>query len=100
VQCNTTEAFNDWLFSRPSDETTILSGHSLWFRFLLKTYLPWSSTHKGKKEKLVNCGVVACTLQRGTTRSGAYVYHIDPASIQEMHVGFENKYGAKAKKNA
>lgn len=49
--------FAAWATSQDAD-TIIAGGHSLWFKEFFKAFLPKSSTHKSKKKKIVNCGVV------------------------------------------
>ena len=91
------KAFNEWVFQRPED-TIIVGGHSLWFRYFFQMYLPKSSTHEAKRMKIANSGVVAFTLHRAdgpdglpVSVGGEVVYRIDPDSILSVYGGFTSK---------
>ena len=61
------------------------TGHSLWFRYFMRTFLPASSTHPLKTGKIPNTGVVMLTLQQGQDKQGHTVYRIDPDSVEEVY---------------
>lgn len=54
---NSMTEFAAWVAAQDAD-VVIAGGHSLWFKEFFKAFLPRSSTHKSKKKKIVNCGVV------------------------------------------
>jgi hypothetical protein len=82
------KAFNDWAFKR-SESAVIVGGHSLWFKHFFQVYLPFSSTHVAKTQKIVNTGVVSFTLQKYSDRQGTLLgYRIEPTSIQTVYGGF------------
>jgi hypothetical protein len=61
------QAFCHEVFNEPElkDYSAIIAGgHSLWFRSFFQTYLPHATDHIAKRKKLINGGIVACTLQR------------------------------------
>lgn len=92
------QAFNEWLFTRDPAEVVILSGHSLWFRSYFQSFVPKSSNHIARTQKLQNCAVVSLTVSRGTLPSGGVVVAVDPASIRAVFGDFEAKKGSKKKK--
>ncbi|CAB1118649.1 unnamed protein product [Ectocarpus sp. CCAP 1310/34] len=57
------KALAEWASQRPED-TVVCVGHSLYFRSFFRCFLPQSAVHDAKKKKMVNCGVVAFTLER------------------------------------
>ena len=64
-------------------------GHSGWFRAFFDLYLPKAlKDHPARLKKVVNCGVVAFTLQRGTGAGGRVGYRIAPESICVLYGGF------------
>ena len=81
--------FCNFVFS-PSvkEDYVIIGGHSIWFRYFFKTFLPYQSDHVGKKKKLVNCGVVAMTLIKVIRPSGQPTYMIDPNTVDVVYGGF------------
>mmetsp|Transcript_17265 Transcript_17265/g.42503 ORF Transcript_17265/g.42503 Transcript_17265/m.42503 type:complete len:359 (-) Transcript_17265:386-1462(-) len=79
--------FASWTLAQDA-ETIIAGGHSLWFKEFFKNYLPRASTHKSKKKKMVNCGVVAFTLQHARHPTHGDLYRIDPDSITVVYGGF------------
>lgn len=83
-------AFNEWAFLR-KESTIIVGGHSLWFKHFFQTYLPFSSDHAAKKQKIVNSGVVAFTLHRWEDEFGAPSYRIAPESVETVYGGFSAK---------
>mmetsp|Transcript_48565 Transcript_48565/g.104650 ORF Transcript_48565/g.104650 Transcript_48565/m.104650 type:complete len:398 (+) Transcript_48565:171-1364(+) len=83
--------FVKWIFQQRDVDMVIVLGHSFWFREFFKSYLPKSSNHIAKKEKLVNCGCVAFDFYQDA-RS---VTQIPVSSIKVIHGGF-----GKAKKKA
>ena len=69
-------------------EAVVAVGHSGWFRSFFDVYLPRSAaSHPARKRKIVNCGLVAFTLQRGTVR-GEIRYRIAPESVMALYGGF------------
>lgn len=69
-------------------DTIIAGGHSLWFKEFFKEFLPRSSTHKCKKKKIVNCGVVAFTIQHAKHAAHGDVFRVDPESVEVVYGGF------------
>ena len=64
-------------------------------RSFFQQYLPKSFQHQAKKDKMVNAGVVAFTLNK-ILFSGKMVYAIPQDSISVIHGGFEDKKKKKA----
>jgi len=89
--------FCAWCFER-DEQTIIVGGHSLYFRFFFETFLPKSSTHIAKKQKLANCAVVSFTLHKGKLRNGKVGYKIEENSIEPLYIGFEDKKTKKKSK--
>jgi len=83
--------FCDYSFNTCPANTIILGGHSLWFREFFKNFLPFSSSHQAKSQKIVNCGIIAFDLIATTTGG----YAIDPESIQTVYGGYEEKSNQK-----
>lgn len=80
--------FCDFVFSGSvKEEYIIVGGHSIWFRYFFKTFLPYSITHVAKNKKIVNGGIVAFELAKAETRWGPK-YMIDPKSIKTVYGGF------------
>ena len=84
------QAFAKWSAERP-ESTIILAGHSLWFRSFFQLYLPPDLEHPAKKTKIVNAGVVGCTLQVVRDYNGYVHYRLDPDSIAVVYGGFATK---------
>ena len=82
--------FAKWAMDRP-EETVIVGGHSLYFRFFFQTFLPLSSTHIAKKDKMGNGCIVSFTLFEGTDPNNTTFYGIDEPSIRVIHHDFESK---------
>mmetsp|Transcript_7258 Transcript_7258/g.30880 ORF Transcript_7258/g.30880 Transcript_7258/m.30880 type:complete len:354 (+) Transcript_7258:60-1121(+) len=84
--------FVAWAFKEAgSAEHVVVSGHSLYFRHMFRTFLPSSSTSKGKTNKIHNGGAVAFTLERVPCKEGGingFAYRMDPDSIVEVYRGF------------
>lgn len=79
--------FSAWVFKNvPEGTTLIVGGHSLWFRYFFKTFLPARSTHEAKTKKMLNSGVVGFTLSRDKSN-----YRIDPDSVDVVYGGFAKK---------
>lgn len=89
------EAFCRWSFTR-KESTIIAGGHSLWFRYFFKTFLPKNLPHALKVDKIPNSGIVMLTLQMGLDAHGRTLYSIDPASVVEVYGNFDT--GKKKKK--
>jgi hypothetical protein len=83
--------FCQWCFSRQAAPCIIAGGHSFWFRYFFKTYLPNASKHQSKTKKIGNGGVVAFNLERAVDSDGIPVYRIDEASITVVYGGFSTK---------
>ena len=95
--------FNEWCkwcFDSPAardKHTIVATGHSLWVREFMKTFLPCSNSHNIKKSKIVNCGVVSFDL----VDCGDGEFAVDPNSIRSVVGGFEGKengYGVEMEK--
>jgi hypothetical protein len=84
--------FVHWAFAESgAADHVIVSGHSLYFRHMFRTFLPVDADSKGKTSKIHNGGAVAFTLERTPTKEGGisgYAYRMDPASIVEIYRGF------------
>ena len=84
--------FAEWASLQPEGQAIIIAGHSLWFKSFFQLFLPRSSTHLCVKRKIVNCGAVALTLQRGRSADGAEPrFRIKPDSLQVVYGGFASK---------
>ncbi|CAN0367693.1 unnamed protein product, partial [Ectocarpus fasciculatus] len=81
------KALAEWASQRPED-TVVCVGHSLYFRSFFRCFLPQSAVHDAKKKKMVNCGVVAFTLESGVYE-GRQAYKIEPESIVSVYGGFK-----------
>jgi broad specificity phosphatase PhoE len=84
---NSMTEFAAWAAAQDA-HTIIAGGHSLWFKEFFKAFLPKASTHKSKKKKIVNCGVVAFTIQHAKHAKHGDLYRIDPDSIDVIYGGF------------
>lgn len=97
------QAFAEWAFKRDED-VIIVGGHSLWFRYFFKEFLPKKDNPFNAKDcKISNGGVVALTLERGSVdlEDGPTVqYRVDPNSILEIHIGFDKKKNKSSSKAA
>jgi len=80
--------FSDWAFEEDRG-TLICVGHSLYFQKFFREFLPQSVEHDCKKRKMVNCGVVKCTLRRAIDNSGEAKFSVDPESIKVIYGGFK-----------
>ncbi|RYH25718.1 histidine phosphatase family protein [archaeon] len=86
-------AFNEWMFKQ-HEQTIIVGGHSLWFKYYFQTFLPHESTHEAKSKKISNSGVVGFTIQQTTdllTEDGQPRYRIMPDSLVVVYGGFTTK---------
>ncbi|CAM9107379.1 unnamed protein product [Pylaiella littoralis] len=81
------KALAEWAMQRPED-TVVCVGHSLYFRSFFRCFLPQKVVHDAKKKKIVNCGVVAFTLESGVF-DGRPAYRIEPKSIVNVYGGFK-----------
>ncbi len=81
------ELFNKWLFDSV-EEDIIVGGHSLWFQYFFKLYLPYDSKHRAKEEKMTNSGVIAFNIYK---LKDSKSYCIDPESMQIVYGGFTKK---------
>ncbi|KAA8491436.1 hypothetical protein FVE85_2451 [Porphyridium purpureum] len=86
-------SFLAWAFERPEACIVVAGGHSLYFRFLMRTFLPGSSTFQGKSRKLSNAGVVRFDMYEGELGAGSSpaqrMYVIDEQSLQVAFGGFQ-----------
>jgi hypothetical protein len=83
-------AFNEWAFKR-SEDTIIVGGHSLWFKYFFQTYLPHSSKHDAKNKKISNSGIVTFIIYRSYGADGSPLYRIDESTIETVYGGFTTK---------
>lgn len=99
------QAFAEWAFKR-DEQVIIIGGHSLWFKYFFREFLPVNENpFNARDTKISNGGVVAITLERGTVEGSdiqgeCVQYRIDPESVTEIYLGFEQKKLAKSKKKA
>eukprot|EP00752_Nemacystus_decipiens_P016413 g14670.t1 len=80
-------ALAEWAMDRPED-TVVCVGHSLYFRSFFRCFMPQSAVHDAKKKKIVNCGVVAFTLERGVY-DGRPAFKIEPDSFVNVYGGLK-----------
>lgn len=85
--------FITYLFKEGTPSVVIVSGHSIWFREFIKSFLPASSKHEARARKIVNCGLVAFDLYSSTQD-----FFIDESSIKVVSGGFEEKFSLGRKK--
>lgn len=81
------QSFVTWVFcpnGGAKSPAIVVSGHSFWFRFFFRTYLPRKSTHQSKQMKICNGGAVGITLLRN--RDGKC--WIDESSIRVITGAF------------
>jgi hypothetical protein len=81
------DAFCEFVFSQ-KEEHIIAVGHSIYFRSFFKTFLPYQDGHVAKKNKIINCGVVALDLLQFKDVLGKTHHMIDPKSIRVVYGGF------------
>jgi bisphosphoglycerate-dependent phosphoglycerate mutase len=86
--------FNEWAFNRKEGTVIVGGGHSLWFREYFKTFMPKSSTFKGKKLKVDNCAACSFTVTRAK-RNGKYLYRINEDSFGFIYGSFKQKESKK-----
>lgn len=80
------QAFAEWAVQRP-ENTIIVGGHSLWFRYFFQTYLPRDENPcDAKTLKIHNTGVVAFDF---VGNNGAY--RIQPKTVTVVYKGFDDK---------
>ncbi|KAJ1456110.1 histidine phosphatase superfamily [Pelagophyceae sp. CCMP2097] len=98
------QGFSEWVFKRDED-VIIVGGHSLYFRYFFREFLPAGSNPLGARDsKVANGGIVSLTLERGTVDSGELnvapqvQYRIVPESICEVVLGFDDGQKKKKKK--
>ena len=81
--------FCDFVFSSSiKEEFVIVGGHSIWFLYFFRTFLPSTEDHVGKQKKLVNCGIVGFTLMKVVRESGRPTYMVDPETIDVVYGGY------------
>lgn len=85
------EQFVKWMLEQRETDCIIICGHSLWFREFFKSYLPKSSKHIARNNKMVNCGCIAFDFYKDSKN----VHRIPPESIMEIYGGFEKTGKAK-----
>lgn len=78
--------FGDWAFDQRKEDTIIIGGHSLWFRYFFDTYLPHDSTFFLRKDKIPNSAVYSLQIQCATGGDGRKTYLIDESSVMEIYV--------------
>ena len=89
------QEFCEWCFARDEEAIVVAAGHSLWFKNFFKTYLPRSSTHVAKTEKMYNCGVVSFDL---VMSADGKKWKVAEKSIKEVYLGF--KKSSRSKKSS
>jgi broad specificity phosphatase PhoE len=90
--------FAKWAMDRP-EEHVIAAGHSLYFRFFFQTFLPQSSVHIAKKDKMGNGCIVAFTLYEGLDPSGQLFYGVDESTVKVVYHDFESRLKHDKKKD-
>jgi len=96
-------AFSEWAFGR-EENTIIVGGHSLWFKYYFQRCLPHDSNHVAKSTKIVNSGVVTFEVHRGVIEADGSgtatetLYYIDENSIETVYGGFESTTKSKNQK--
>ena len=75
--------FVTWIFKQKEGKI-VVSGHSLYFRWFFRIYLPHGLQHIAKKKKIANGGVVAFDLVQDSKGS----VQILPNSITSVYLGF------------
>ena len=75
--------FVSWMFKQKENKI-VVSGHSLYFRWFFRMYLPHGMQHVAKKKKIANGGVVAFDLVQDSKGS----VQIIPSSITSVYLGF------------
>ena len=86
--------FLNWMFlcNETKDiNNIIVAGHSLYFKTLFRQYLPKTSNHDGKSNKIKNGGIVAIKLTKIQLKNDITKYYINPDSIQVVYQGFLQK---------
>lgn len=81
------KAFNEWAFQEDRG-TLICVGHSLWFRYFFREFLPDTFQHDCKTKKMKNCAAIGFTL-RMSNNGGDPVYSIDPKSLRTIYLGYK-----------
>lgn len=76
--------FCGWVFKR-KEAAIIVGGHSLYFRYFFRSFLPTQAAHPLKENKVPNNGIVMFTLQKLRGRDNQNIFRIDPATIVEVY---------------
>jgi hypothetical protein len=79
--------FCNVLFDQVPKENVICAGHSFWFKYFFRTFLPRDYEHVSKEKKIRNGGCVGFTLEKKTTDNGVF-YEVVPGSIVVLYIGF------------
>jgi len=82
--------FIDSIFES-NQEYFIVGGHSLYFKEILKGYLPKHSNHPGKKNKMLNGAAVGFQIGEYKSDEGKIVRQIIENSVRVIHLGFGTK---------
>ena len=80
--------FTAWLFSQPNSALCV--GHSLWFRSFFREFLPESSKHPAKLNKLSNGAAVGFYIEKVTLKNKTVVYRIATESITLLYGKFKS----------
>lgn len=80
--------FNEWVFSRSESTIIVAGGHSLYFQYFFRTFLPATTIHDAKSCKMQNGAAVAFELLRGNKSKH---YCVKPDSIKPIFKGFAKK---------
>lgn len=92
-------AFCEWACQQKQETVVVAAGHSLWFKEFFKLYLPQKSTHKSKKDKMLNCASVSFTLCQAKDGQGVNTgWYIKEQTIAEDYLGFKKSSKKSLKK--
>ena len=83
------DAFCKWVCDQKKENVIVGAGHSLWFREFFKLYLPKTSNHPAKNEKMLNCASVSFRLCQNKDRMGNVGWYVQEESIAEDYLGFK-----------
>jgi hypothetical protein len=81
------QEFCQVLFDEVKKDNVICAGHSLWFKYFFRTFLPRDYNHISKEKKIRNGGCVGFTLEKKSTDNGVF-YEVVPGSIVVLYIGF------------
>lgn len=78
--------FAQWVFERQEESVTVF-GHSLWFRSFFQEFC--YESHRAKRSKIVNCGVISLLFQeRIDLNTGKVYYSVPIESITTISGGY------------